>query len=80
MLPPNPADVSRASMMGGFAGAGAAPIFHFSPQINVPGGPGVREQVTQGLQAGYADFVKMMERYNHDKRRRGYGSSLAATT
>lgn len=82
MLPPNPADVSRASMMGGFAGAGqgatpsasAAPTFHFSPQINVPGGPGVREQVTQGLQAGYADFVKMMERYNHDKRRRSYGS------
>jgi TP901 family phage tail tape measure protein len=83
MLPPNPADVSRASMMGGFAGAGqgatpgasAAPTFHFSPQINVPGGPGVREQVTQGLQAGYADFVKMMERYNHDKRRRSYGSA-----
>ena len=82
MLPPNPVDVSRASMMGGFAGSGqggtpglgAAPIFHFSPQINVPGGPNVREQVTQGLQAGYADFVKMMERYNHDKRRRSYGS------
>ena len=80
--PPNPADVSRASMMGGLAGAGqgaapganASPIFHFSPQINVPGGPGVREQVTQGLQASYADFVKMMERYHHDKRRRSYGS------
>lgn len=80
--PPNPADVSRASMMGGLAGAGqgaapganASPTFHFSPQINVPGGPGVREQVTQGLQASYADFVKMMERYHHDKRRRSYGS------
>ena len=80
--PPNPADVSRASMMGGLAGAGqgaapganASPIFHFSPQINVPGGPGVREQITQGLQASYADFVKMMERYHHDKRRRSYGS------
>lgn len=82
MLPPNPADVSRASMMGGFAGvgqggapgAGAAPIVQFSPQINVTSGPDVREQVTQGLQAGYPDFVKMMDRYFHDKRRRSYGS------
>jgi TP901 family phage tail tape measure protein len=82
MLPPDPADVSRASMMGGFAGAGqvggpgtqAAPIFHFSPQINVPGGSDVREQVTQGVQAGYAEFVKNMDRYFHDKRRRSYGS------
>ena len=82
MLPPNPADVSRASMMGGFSGAGqvggqgaqAAPTFHFSPQINVPGGSDVREQVTQGLQAGYAEFVKNMDRYFHDKRRRSYGS------
>lgn len=82
MLPPDPADVSRASMMGGFAGAGqvggpgtqAAPTFHFSPQINVPGGSDVREQVTQGLQAGYAEFVKNMDRYFHDKRRRSYGS------
>lgn len=81
-VPPNPLDVSRASMMGGFAGAGqggapgagAAPIFHFSPQINVPGGLNVREQVGQALQAGYPDFVKMMERYIHDKRRRSYGS------
>ncbi|SFB28717.1 phage tail tape measure protein, TP901 family, core region [Pseudomonas simiae] len=82
MLPPNPTEVSRASMMGSFAGsgqgstpgAGAAPTFHFSPQINVPGGPNVSEQVTQGLQAGYAEFVKNMDRYFHDKRRRSYGS------
>ncbi|KRP97485.1 hypothetical protein TX25_06160 [Pseudomonas lactis] len=81
-LPPNPAEVSRASMMGSFGsaaqgaapGAGSAPVFHFSPQINVPGGPNVRDQVGQALQAGYADFVKMMERYNHDIRRRSYGS------
>lgn len=78
---PNPTDVSRASMMGGFGGGpgvapgtGAGPTFHFSPQINVPGGPDVREQVGQALQAGYPDFVKMMERYFHDKRRRSYGS------
>ncbi|MCF4992585.1 phage tail tape measure protein, partial [Pseudomonas gessardii] len=82
MLPPNPADVSRASMMGGFAGAGQGaapgasvqPTYHFSPQINVPGGSDVRDQVGLALQAGYADWVKFMERYNHDKRRRSYGS------
>jgi hypothetical protein len=34
----------------------------------------VTEQVTQGLQAGYAEFVKNMDRYFHDKRRRSYGS------
>lgn len=78
---PNPADVSRASMMGGFGGgpgaapgAGAGPTFHFSPQINVPGGHDVREQVGHALQAGYPDFVKMLERYFHDKRRLSYGS------
>ena len=80
MAPPNPADVSRASMLGGASGAGpgGAPgaggvQFHFSPQITVPGGAGVQEQVAQGLQAGYADFVRFMERYQHDKKRRSYG-------
>ncbi|WP_449103629.1 phage tail tape measure protein [Pseudomonas veronii] len=82
MLPPNPTDVSRASMMGGFAGAGQGaapgasvqPTYNFSPRITVPGGSDVRDQVGQALQAGYADWVKFMERYNHDKRRRSYGS------
>lgn len=82
MLPPNPADVSRASMMGGFAGAGQSmapgasvqPTYNFSPKITVSGGSDVRDQVGQALQAGYADWVKFMERYNHDKRRRSYGS------
>lgn len=82
MLPPSPADVSRASMMGGFAGAGQGPApganvqptYNFSPQITLPGGSDVRDQVGQALQAGYADWVKFMERYNHDKRRRSYGS------
>ncbi|UZE21856.1 phage tail tape measure protein [Pseudomonas sp. B21-056] len=80
MAPPNPADVSRASMLSGASGAGpgGAPgaggvQFHFSPQITVPGGAGVQEQVAQSLQAGYADFVRFMERYQHDKKRRSYG-------
>ncbi|NNA49762.1 phage tail tape measure protein [Pseudomonas lactis] len=82
MLPPNPADVSRASLMGGFPSAGqgmapgasAQPTYNFSPKITVSGGSDVRDQVGQALQAGYADWVKFMERYNHDKRRRSYGS------
>ncbi|MDS9879369.1 phage tail tape measure protein [Pseudomonas protegens] len=81
LLPPDPAAVSRASMMGNGGGAspGVAPgadgppTFHYSPQINVPGGPGVRDQVGQALQAGYADFVRFMERYEYDKQRRSYG-------
>ncbi len=82
LLPPDPAAVSRASMMGNGGGAtpGGAPaaggqsVFNFSPQINVPGGgPGVRDQVNQALQAGYAEFVRFMERYEYDKQRRSYG-------
>lgn len=80
---PNPSDVSRASMMGGMSGSGqigisgaqAVPIFQYSPQINVTSGPDVREQVTQALRAGYADFEKNMDRYLRDKRRRSYGPS-----
>lgn len=74
MAPPNPADVSRASMMGGGGGIGGKIEVNFSPQINVPGGPGVMEQVNQGLQASYAEFIRMMERFEHDKNRRSYGS------
>ncbi|AZE47143.1 Phage protein [Pseudomonas chlororaphis] len=81
LAPPNPVDVSRASMMGGGGGtapgaaaAGGQPVFNFSPQITVPGGPGVRDQVGQALQASYPEFLRMMERYMHDKRRLSYGS------
>lgn len=81
LLPPDPAAVSRASMMGNGGGAtpdavpaaGGQPVFNFSPQINVPGGPGVRDQVGAALQAGYAEFVRFMERYEYDKQRRSYG-------
>lgn len=74
MAPPNPADVSRASMMGGGVGIGGKIEVSFSPQINVPGGPSVMEQVNQGLQASYAEFIRMMERFEHEKNRRSYGS------
>lgn len=74
LLPPNPVNVSRASMMGGGASSGGGQsVFNFSPQINVPGGPGVRDQLGQALQVGYADFVRFIERYEYDKQRRSYG-------
>lgn len=82
MAPPNPMHVSKASSMvaGGAMSAGAkAPAtgsmtFHFSPQINVPAGAGI-DAIQQGLQAGYTEWMRMMERYLHDTRRRSYGPS-----
>lgn len=85
-VPPNPTDVSRASVLGNGGGnaAGSAPAmaskmeFNFSPQITVPGGPDVQAQVGRALQAGYADFIRFMERYQHDKQRRSYGPNGGA--
>jgi TP901 family phage tail tape measure protein len=86
MAPPNPAQVSKASMMGAAGGrsaAGAAEsasqmTFHFSPQINLPAGAGM-DQINQGLHASYAEWVRLMERYLHDKRRRSYGPADEVT-
>ncbi|MDU9028694.1 phage tail tape measure protein [Pseudomonas mediterranea] len=79
MAPPNPAHVTQASLLGGagrkssVASETAGPMtFHFSPQINLPSGAGM-EQINQGLHASYAEWVRLMERYLHDKRRRSYG-------
>lgn len=86
LAPPNPTDVSRAAMMGGggtapgAAAAGGQTVIHFSPQISVPGGPGVQDQVNQALQANYPEFLRMMERYMHDKRRLSYGSGDGGLT
>jgi TP901 family phage tail tape measure protein len=86
MAPPNPADVSKASMMGatgarspatGAESAGQM-TFHFSPQINLPTGAGM-DQINQGLHATYTEWMRMMERYLHDKRRRSYGPADEVT-
>lgn len=84
MAPPNPAQVTRASMPGAAGGRSAASesagpmTFHFSPQINVPSGAGM-EQINQGLHASYAEWVRLMERYLHDKRRHSYGPANEVT-
>jgi hypothetical protein len=51
--------------------------FHFSPQINVPAGADMGP-INQGLQASYTEWMRMMERYIHDQRRRSYGPSNQA--
>ncbi|CAH0143053.1 phage tail tape measure protein [Pseudomonas brassicacearum] len=84
MAPPNPAQVTRASMLGATGARSAASesagpmTFHFSPQINVPSGAGM-EQINQGLHASYAEWVRLMERYLHDKRRHSYGPANEVT-
>jgi hypothetical protein len=82
LAPPNPAQVSKASMMGNARGpspsagpsAAGQVNFHFSPQINVPAGADMGP-INQGLQASYTEWMRMMERYIHDQRRRSYGPS-----
>ena len=44
-----------------------APVF--SPTIQVQGGSGEKEQIMDGLRAGYEQFVEYMERYNREKMR-----------
>ncbi|MBV4551704.1 phage tail tape measure protein [Pseudomonas sp. SWRI102] len=84
VAPPNPAQVTRASVLGATGGSSAASesagpmTFHFSPQINLPSGAGM-EQINQGLHASYAEWVRLMERYLHDKRRRSYGPANEVT-
>ncbi|WP_460929302.1 phage tail tape measure protein [Pseudomonas sp. MC6] len=77
MAPPNLMQVTQASRMGAGTSASAATptmTFHFSPQINVPAGAGM-DAIHQGLQASYTEWMRMMERYLHDTRRRCYGPS-----
>ncbi|MDR6915114.1 TP901 family phage tail tape measure protein [Pseudomonas sp. 3296] len=86
LAPPNPAQVSRASLMGAAGARSAAGgqeaagqmTFHFSPQIHLPAGAGM-EQINQGLHASYSEWVRLMERYLHDKRRRSYGPADEVT-
>jgi TP901 family phage tail tape measure protein len=75
LQPPNPSALSQASVMGAAPGGSGGMVVHYSPQISVPGGGDVRDQLGQALQTGYADFVRFMERFQHDQRRRSYGAT-----
>ncbi|MEO9385591.1 hypothetical protein [Chromobacterium phragmitis] len=57
------------------AGTGAAKIT-FSPYISVGAGngPGTKQQVQQAMQLSFAEFERMMKRYDADKQRRSYAA------
>lgn len=69
-------DKRDAMPLGGAAGAGGL-VVHFAPQITVQGGDAaaVQQQVGQAMQLSFADFERMMKRYDSDRRRRTYGES-----
>ena len=55
-------------------GAGGM-VIHFSPQITIQGGDpaAMRGQVNQAMQLSFAEFERMMKRYEHEKGRTTYG-------
>ncbi|MDD1016833.1 phage tail tape measure protein [Pseudomonas rubra] len=74
--PPSAEAVSVASRIGTSAGGGPGVggdlVVHYSPKIELPAGA-QRQQVEQVLRGGYDEFVRFMERFQHDQRRRSYG-------
>ncbi|HEP8948525.1 TPA: hypothetical protein VDU79_005939 [Pseudomonas aeruginosa] len=42
---------------------------NFSPVIQVQGGGDVKDQVQAGLQQGYAEFERMMQRWQQSQQR-----------
>ncbi|GLH33995.1 hypothetical protein BR1R5_33830 [Pseudomonas sp. BR1R-5] len=77
-MPPSPDAVSTASRMGA-PGAGQSDnpgelIVNYSPQVSVPAGA-PREQIDSALTSSYNEFVRFMERFQHDQRRRSYGGT-----
>lgn len=77
-MPPSPDAVSMASRMGapggGQSGNPGELVVHYSPQVSVPAGA-PREQIDSALASSYNEFVRFMERFQHDQRRRSYGGS-----
>lgn len=72
---PDPSAVSMASAAPqSQAGAAGAMQITFAPVITLPGGGEAPTHLSQALQASYAEFVRMMERYEHERRRRSYGA------
>lgn len=75
-LPPNADAVSVASRMGasgsGQPAAAGELVVHYSPKIEVPAGAS-KGQVESALNSSYNEFVRFMERFQHDQRRRSYG-------
>ncbi|OLS63739.1 phage tail tape measure protein [Pseudomonas putida] len=75
--PPSPDQVSMASRIGAPgamspAQGESAMVVHYSPKIELPPGANAQE-INQALKGGYDEFVRFMERFQHDRRRRSYG-------
>lgn len=75
-LPPNPESVSLASRMNpptpGQAAPGGDLVVHYSPTFQLPAGAAA-QPLEQTLRSSYTEFVRYMERFQHDQRRRSYG-------
>ncbi|SUY92993.1 Uncharacterised protein [Chromobacterium violaceum] len=58
------------------AGPAAAFNITFSPQITVNGASaaGVKQQAQQAMQLSFAEFERMMKRYEADRQRRSYAA------
>ena len=58
--------------------AGPAAVFNitFSPQITIngPASAGVKQQAQQAMQQSFAEFERMMKRYEADRQRRSYAA------
>lgn len=51
-----------------------APAISFAPVIHVDAAAGpVKPQVEQAMRMSFDEFTRLMERYNHQVRRRSYG-------
>ncbi len=68
---------ARGALPTAVTGTPSSMVVHFSPQITVHGGEpaAMREEVTKAMQLSYADFERMMKRYQHEKGRTSYGRS-----
>ena len=47
-------------------------VVNYSPKIELPAGA-KPQQVEQALKSSYDEFVRFMDRFQHDRRRRSYG-------
>ncbi|HBP6804012.1 TPA: phage tail tape measure protein [Pseudomonas aeruginosa] len=68
LAPPNLQAAATSSSAFNGAAAGSMEI-NFSPVIQVQGGGDVKDQVQAGLQQGYAEFERMMQRWQQSQQR-----------
>lgn len=54
------------------SGTTANSAVHFSPTININGNGNVAGQLQEGLQLGYQEFLRLINRYEQDKHRRAF--------